>query len=294
MTAQRLLITGASGQVGTALRTHPGAGAFELLTPTSTQLNLADPPGIDAWMSVHEPTIVVNAAAYTAVDKAEDEPQRAHAINARGAGTLAAAAARCGARFVQLSTDYVFDGTGRSPYRESDTPNPTSVYGASKLNGERAVAAACAQALILRVSWVFSATGNNFVKTMLRLATSHSPLRVVDDQHGTPCSARSIADVIFALLRHRDHPDGVLHFGSTPATTWHGFACAIFDEAMNLGLTEHRPAIVPITTAQFNARAPRPANSLFDCTRLTRMGLSIPSWQTELTHVLSELRESRS
>lgn len=294
MTAQRLLIAGASGQVGTALRTHPDAGAFELLTPTSGQLNLADAPGIDAWMSVNQPTIVVNAAAYTAVDKAEDEPDRAHAINATGAGALATAAARCGARFIQLSTDYVFDGTGHSSYHESDTPNPISVYGASKLNGERAVAAACPQALILRVGWVFSATGNNFVKTMLRLAASNPQLKVVDDQHGTPCSARSIADVIFAVLRHKDLPHGVLHFGSTPPTTWHAFACAIFDEAMSLGLIDSRPAVVPITTAQFNARAARPANSLLDCTRLARMGLSIPSWQTELTNVLRQLKGSRS
>ncbi|HRK71555.1 MAG TPA: dTDP-4-dehydrorhamnose reductase, partial [Micropepsaceae bacterium] len=227
----RVLVLGSSGQVAMALAALRAHG-FEVVCAGRPSLDLTMPASIDAAIATHRPDAVVNAAAYTAVDRAEIEPDVAHALNATGAGDAAAAARRAGVAFIHLSTDYVFDGAKPTPYREDDAPHPLSVYGRSKLAGERAVMAAHQDAIVLRTSWVYAAHGANFVRTMLRLAGEGRAVRVVDDQIGAPTSAGAIADAILSLLRQmkgRTLPArGVFHLTCRGETSWCGFARAIF------------------------------------------------------------------
>jgi dTDP-4-dehydrorhamnose reductase len=281
----RVLIAGREGQVARALLARLPRDGHEVIALDLPEFDLMDRASIARTMD-SAPDAVVNAAAYTAVDRAEDEPAIAHAINAAGAGWLAAEAADRGARFLHFSTDYVFDGRKGAPYTEDDQPHPLGVYGATKLAGERLVMAAHPGATILRTAWVCSPDGANFVKTILRLGCERGAVRVVADQHGAPTFADDLADATARLL-HRDAP-GLFHFTSAPHTTWHGFAEVIFDSAARRG--RRRPALAAIATHEFRTRAKRPADGRLDCTRIARLhGIVAPDWRASLERCLDTL-----
>ncbi|AOE83166.1 dTDP-4-dehydrorhamnose reductase [Pseudomonas sp. TCU-HL1] len=289
----RVLIAGARGQVGHELmRRVPEV--FEAVGMGSTQLDLADTEQVAAVVNNVQPQLIINAAAYTAVDKAESEPERAWAVNRDGVAHLAIAAEGLGIPLLHISTDYVFAGDAREPYRETDPTDPTGVYGASKLDGEVALAANCSQHIILRTSWVFGAYGNNFVKTMLRLGREHEELGVVADQHGCPTSAASIASALWSLAsQYREQGSlqwGIYHYGGSPACTWHGFAQEIFRQAHGRGLLGRVPVLRAIATADYPTPAKRPAWSVLDCSKLRQAhGIAQADWREELGLVLREL-----
>ena len=287
----RLLVAGASGQLAHALvqrsRQLAGVTVIALGRP---QLDLLDPASISHALDATRPDVVINAAAYTAVDKAESDAAAAFALNRDGAGALAAAAGAAGCPIIHVSTDYVFDGNKAGAYVEDDATNPMGVYGRSKLEGEAAVAAANARHVILRTAWVYSAHGHNFLKTMLRLARERPELRVVADQLGNPTFAPHLADAILAIAAQIGSARlwGVYHATATSETTWHGFASAIIAAAKPLGVPQ--VTVVPITTADYPTPARRPANSCLDCSKLERaFGLRLPPWQQGLGECVAEL-----
>ena len=289
----RVLITGARGQVGHELmRLLPDD--FEAVGMGSAQLDIANPVQVAEVVAAVQPQLIINAAAYTAVDKAESEPQHAWAVNRDGVAHLAQAAERLDIPLLHISTDYVFAGNAREPYQETDPTGPTGVYGASKLGGELALAEHCRQHLTLRTSWVFGAHGNNFVKTMLRLGREREELAVVADQHGCPTSSASIATALWSLaVQYREQGTlqwGVYHFSGTPACTWHGFAEEIFLQAQALQLLERHPHVRAITAVDYPTPAKRPAWSVLDCTKLQGAhGIALPDWREDLEVVLVEL-----
>ncbi len=259
--------------------------------PPSAQLDVRDGRSVVAAFADFRPDAVINAAAYTKVDQAEDESAAAFAVNAEGARQIATACAAAGCPLLHLSTDYVFDGAKRGPYAEADPAAPINAYGRSKLAGEQAVAAVLDAHLILRVAWVFSPTGANFVKTMVNLA-GRNELRVVNDQRGAPTAARSIAATLWRILeRMASRPRfGLYHFASQPPTTWHGFAGAIFAELAKRKGGGAPPNLIPIPTADYPTRAARPRNSLLNGARLHRhYGIGPADWLAELQRVLAAL-----
>jgi len=285
-----VLIVGRSGQVATELRALlPDAVALE-----PPDLDIASAESVAAAIAAHRPDIVVNAAAYTAVDRAESEPALAYAINADGPAFLGAATAAAGIPVLHLSTDYVFDGAKGAPYTEADATNPLGIYGASKLAGEQRLHAANPRATTLRTAWVCSAHGANFVKTMLRLAADRPVLRVVADQHGAPTFAADLARAIVALLPRLvaapagDPCFGVFHYAGVPHTTWHGFATAIM---AGLAARGHAaPTVEAITTADYPTPTRRPADGRLDTTRAaTILGLAAPDWRPALADCLDRL-----
>jgi len=282
----RVLVTGADGQVGHALIGRATAAGHDVAAHARAGLDIADADAVYARVREARPDVVFNAAAYTAVDKAESEPDRAMAVNADGPAHLAAACREVGARLVHFSTDYVFDGLKRGAWVESDPVGPTSVYGRTKAAGEARVRDALPDALILRTSWVFSAHGANFVKTMVRLALERDALRVVADQHGCPTYAGDIADAALALAARG--VGGTLHFAGSPPTTWHGFATRIVASA-----GRRRPLraqrVDAITTADYPTPARRPANSVLDCAAVEALGIPAPPWENGLEAVLGEI-----
>ena len=294
----RVLVTGAQGQLALSLARRAAAlPALELRTAGRPELDLELPETIEPAIRAAAPDIVVNAAAYTAVDAAEDEPERAFRINGAAAGEVAAAARRHGARIIQISTDYVFDGTGEGPYAETAPTRPIGVYGRSKLEGEQRVAEANPDHLILRTAWVYSPFGHNFVKTMLAAATKRSELTVVADQRGNPTAAADIADGIFALIeRWRERPDlglgGTYHLAGTGVASWFEFAAAIFEEAARNGLPA--ASVKPIRTSDWPTRAARPANSVLDSGRFAAdFGYRAPPWRQSMAAVVAELSAGR-
>ena len=286
----RVLVTGGSGQVGTALRESAPPG-LEVLAPSSEEMDIRQSEGVGSVVRAVQPDLVVNAAAYTRVERAEDEPQLAMAVNGAGAGNVAAACAETGCPLIHLSTDYVFDGRQPRPYRESDATAPLNEYGRSKLEGERAVRASLDRHLILRVSWVFSATGANFVRTMLGL--SHlEEVRVVNDQHGTPCAAGSIAAAVWPIARKLREAEkfGTYHFASAPPTTWHEFAETVFAYRREADPAGPTPDVVAISTGERPTRAERPLNSVLDGSRLADdYGITAPDWRDDLRSVVFRL-----
>jgi dTDP-4-dehydrorhamnose reductase len=290
-----VLVFGRTGQLANALLRHPWAANADgsprsVVALGSAEADIRDATAVADAIARHQPTLVVNAAAYTAVDKAESEPDAAFAVNEAGPAAIARAAATTGIPLIHVSTDYVFDGTGTSPYREDQATAPLGVYGASKLAGEQAVAAAGGRSVSLRTSWVFSADGNNFVKTMLRLGADRPALRVVADQVGRPTAAADIAAAIAFLepFVANGQASGVLHFGGSEPISWHGFAEAIFDEAAALG--RPRPSVAPISTAEYPTPAKRPAYSVLACDRFLALpGASLPDWRTSLRQVVRTL-----
>lgn len=287
-----LLVCGANGQIGRELAAAAGSTALAL---GRGQLDITDAAAVARVLREQRPRVVINAAAYTAVDKAESEPQRAQAVNADGAANLAAACAEVGAALLHISTDYVFDGRKSSAYSESDTANPQGAYARSKWLGEERVRALCPRHFILRVSWVFGIHGGNFVKTILRLARERTELRVVADQLGAPTHAGAVAAALLTLAQRVEERAelswGTCHYSGTPVISWHGFATHIVDEAFALGLVARRIPVLPITTAEFPLPAPRPANSAFDLSRARALGLQVQPWQDGLHKVLTEIRK---
>ena len=291
-----VLLFGGNGQVGHELRRSLRALGDVVVTTRSGELpegahcEVADFDRPDTLAELVErvaPAIVVNAAAYTAVDKAEDDVDAAFRTNAEAPGVLARACALRDIPFVHYSTDYVFDGQGSRPYREDDPTAPLGVYGASKLAGEDAIRAAGGRHLILRTAWVYGQHGHNFMKTMLRLGAERDELRVVADQVGTPTPAALIADVTTELLGLRDAPSGTFHLTPRGETSWHGFAEAILEEALARGLIPRAPKVIPIATSDYPTRARRPGYSRLDIGRLEQvLGRALPEWRTGLRQVL--------
>lgn len=292
-----VLVTGATGQVGYELLRLVPKG-FTVAGFGSAELDITDKSAVEEAVDRETPALIINAAAYTAVDKAEAEPELAYAVNRDGVANLAAVAAQHGIPLLHISTDYVFAGDAETAYCEEDTPAPTGVYGASKLAGEKVLAETWANHLIMRTSWVFGAHGNNFVKTMLRLGQERDTLSIVADQHGCPTSAASIARALWALVEQYYDKGalqwGLYHYAGLPPCTWHEFAKSIFDTAHELGLLSQYPVLNAIGTADFPTPAKRPAWSVLDSSRLKRVhGIQPADWQLELRDVLKELR-SRS
>jgi len=294
----RILLLGADGQVGWELR-RALLPLGEVLAMNRAQADLCDLEGLDALLRRERPEVIVNAAAYTAVDKAESEPDVARRVNADAPQVLAEYAAARDAWLLHYSTDYVFDGTKPAPYAEDNAPNPQSVYGQTKLAGERAIVQSGCRLLIVRTSWVYAARGSNFAKTMLRLAAQRDTLRVIADQFGAPTSAELIADVT-ALLLHRLRTDaqlaarasGIYHLTAQGSTSWHGYAQFVIAQAAARGMALRcaPDAVQAITTADYPLPAPRPANSRLDCAKLqTTFALHLPPWQTQVRRLIDEL-----
>ncbi len=281
-----LAVFGAGGQVGRVLVERAGAAARGF---GRAACDICDAAAVARALSAMDPSVVVNCAAYTAVDRAEREPEQAFAVNAGGAANLARAAAERSLPIIHLSTDYVYAGTGSAPHLESAPVAPLNVYGASKAAGDAAVTAANPAHLLLRVSWVFGVYGSNFVKTMLRLGRERSELRIVDDQRGGPTEARDIADAILVIAAICRKPGfaawGTCHFAGAPSTSWHGFAEAIFARSGGAG-----PSLVKIATRDYPTPARRPLNSNIDCDRIRRVfGIGQPDWQGSLSRVIAQL-----
>jgi dTDP-4-dehydrorhamnose reductase len=300
----RALLTGASGQVGSEL-VRALAGRADVAAYDRRSLDLTDGAALSRAMREVKPALVLNAAAYTAVDKAESEEAAAHAVNAVAPGILGEEARRCGALLVHYSTDYVFDGTKREPYLETDPTAPMGAYGRTKLEGESAIAASGCDHLILRTSWVFGSHGQNFVRTMLRLAETRRELRVVADQHGAPTSSRDLAAATLAILGGDDISEsrlarvrgasGVYHATAAGVTTWHAFAQQIFSEwAWRNAGRFVAPKVVPIPTSEYPTAARRPAYSVLSNERLLRVfGVRLPGWRSGLGEALEELAHAR-
>lgn len=286
----KVLLLGAGGQVGRAVIRAADAHAATLVAKTHAELDLTDPRAVEACVRAVAPEWIVNAAAFTAVDLAEQHFEEAHALNGRAVGTLAAVAASVGARLLHLSTDFVFDGTSSRAYRPTDEPHPLSVYGASKRAGELEALARGHAPIVLRTSWVYAARGRNFVLTMLRLMAEREEIRVVSDQIGSPTFADGLGLAIWSLIE-RPTASGIYHWTDLGVASWYDFAVAIQDEALDRGLLKARRRIVPIGTEEYPTPARRPAFSVLD-TRATRALIDTPCvhWRHRLAVMLDELR----
>ena len=297
----RILLTGTSGQVGGALLpllgSQIGEGQGSVLAPNREAFDLSRPETLGETLDVLQPDLIVNPAAYTAVDRAEDERELAFRVNAEAPAAMAQWAARRGVPMVHVSTDYVFDGSGTAPWREDSAPDPLSVYGASKLAGDRAIIAAAPTHLILRTSWVYAARGANFLNTMIRLAGEREELRIVADQFGAPTSARVIAQTLAGILTAaQGDPAGMLHkrggilnLACSGETSWHGFASAIVEGMRARGAALKCERIVPISTAEYPTKARRPANSRLSLERLRDVfGAETSPWREALDQELGQ------
>lgn len=281
----RVLLFGGNGQVGHALHAH-APFAEQLVVVTRRDCDLADADSLRKLVRRVQPDIIVNAAAYTAVDKAESDRECCFAVNATAPAVLAAEATALGARLVHYSTDYVFDGSKMTPYVEEDPTGPRNIYGASKLAGEEGIAKAGGKFLILRTSWVYGNHGANFLKTMLRLRSERPELRIVADQHGAPTTADVIADATIRILKSAGTAkwvSGVFHMTAAGATTWYEFAKAIFARAEG-----PMPSLVPIATADYPTPAARPANSVLSNDKFAAsFGFRLPNWEQQLDAVMA-------
>jgi len=293
-----ILLLGANGQLGQELqRALAPLGTIVATTrsgalPDGSACEVADfdqPASLAALLDRVQPTVVVNAAAYTAVDRAEGDRDAAFRANAEAPGVLAKWCAQAGVPLVHYSTDYVFDGQGTRPYREDDATAPLGVYGASKLAGEQAIRAAGGRHLIFRTAWVYASHSANFLRTMLRVGAERDVLRVVADQVGTPTPAALIADVTAQALQHDGALSGTWHLTAKGETSWHGFAEAIFAEAVATGVLPRAPKVEAISTAEYPTPAKRPAYSHLDVAKLEQdFGVVLPSWQDGLKRVIAD------
>ena len=293
-----ILLFGKGGQVGWELqRSLAVLGHVTALDHDSTDHcgDFANPEGIAATVRALKPDVIVNAAAHTAVDKAESEPELARLLNATTPGVLAREAAALGAWLVHYSTDYVFDGSGTRPWVETDTPAPLSVYGRTKLEGEQLIQQSGAKHLILRTSWVYAARGGNFAKTMLRLAQERERLTVIDDQWGAPTGAELLADVTAHAIRHlqqRPQDAGLYHLVAGGEVTWNGYAKFVIEHANKAQAAIKMVAkeVAPVPTSAFPTPAVRPHNSRLNTSKLqTTFGLTLPHWQTGVERMLTEI-----
>jgi dTDP-4-dehydrorhamnose reductase len=285
----RILVLGGGGQIARAVAAAAPA-RHDVVIKTRAQLDIADPRAMARALEEFQAEWIINGAAYTAVDLAEDQPERATAVNDTAVGVLAQTAAQLGCRLLHLSTDFVFDGQSCRAYRASDPTNPLNVYGASKVGGERQVLLAHNAGIVMRTAWVYAAQGKNFVLTMLRLMRERAEVRVVCDQIGTPTWASSVAAAIWGLIETAA-PGGIYHWADLGVASWYDFAVAIQEEALSRGLLSNLIPIVPIRTAEYTTRARRPAFSVLD-TESTRSitGLSGRHWRENLRRMLDELR----
>lgn len=289
-----VLVAGQNGQVATELRLQGAASSHEVITLGRDKLNISNAELVQQSLAEIQPHILINAAAYTSVDKAEEDRGGAYAVNHEGVMNLATACEKLEIPMLHISTDYVFDGSRKNPYRESDQVMPLGVYGESKWAGEQVLREILPRHLILRTSWVFSAYGHNFLKTMLRIAKDRDALNVVVDQLGSPTSARGIANALLILCdrfeQHNDLAWGTYHFSGQPFTSWHGFASEIICYATDKGLIDHSVTISPITTDQYPTPAKRPANSRLDTEKFSNT-FEIPAdaWQDEMQQVIDDL-----
>jgi dTDP-4-dehydrorhamnose reductase len=290
----KILLFGRNGQVGWELQ-RALAPLGELHALGSDAADFAAPESLAAPVRALRPDVIVNAAAYTAVDRAEAEPERARRINAEAPGALARAAAVAGAWLVHYSTDYVFDGSGDAPRGEDAPTGPLNVYGRTKLEGEQAIQASGVRHLILRTSWVYGRRGGNFARTMLRLAQERDKLAVIDDQIGAPSGAELIADVTAHAVRAAvagGAPSGIYHLAAGGETSWHGYACRVIDAARAKGLPVKvaREAIAAVPSSEFPTPATRPMNSRLDTSKLRgTLGLVLPPWQVGVDRLLAEI-----
>lgn len=290
-----LLTGGASGQVGWEVIRLAEKAPHQLIALGRDQLDITDKESIHKAVKHYSPDILINAAAYTAVDKAEEDQAAAYKVNRDGVGYLAQACKENAIPMLHISTDYVFDGEKDGAYEVDDTATPQSIYGVSKWEGEESLRRTLAQHIILRTSWVFGRNGNNFVKTMLRLGQDRNELKVVADQQGAPTSAHSIAACLLELCERYEQdknlPWGTYHFTGAPESTWFEFAQNIFNEGRKRGLLDHEVKVIPIKTEEFPTLAERPANSRLS-THLTesRLKVAIPSWKNDLVEVLEYLK----
>ena len=292
-----ILLFGSGGQVGWELvRTLQPLGSVHAYDFPAA--DFSRPETLRQMVRGVNPQVIVNAAAHTAVDRAEDEPELSQLINAESPAVLAEEACRTNALLVHYSTDYVFDGTKPDAYSEEDEPNPLGVYGRTKLAGEKAIAASGCRYLIFRTSWVFGARGQNFLKTMLRLAEGRPELRVIDDQHGAPTGSRMLAEATTAVLnrisvmQESAWNTGVYHMTCSGVTSWFGFTRTIFEEACRLGLLKEAvvPKLIPIATHEYPLKAARPANSVLSNEKLRKtFGISMPAWDVCVRQVIDEL-----
>ncbi|WP_068814291.1 dTDP-4-dehydrorhamnose reductase [Phormidesmis priestleyi] len=291
---KQILLIGSSGQLGRELQQTLPSDA--LVSVARDTLDLSQPDRIRQLILEIHPHVIINAAAYTAVDKAETETELAYAINAIAPAIMAKAANHIGATLIHISTDYVFNGRKGTFYQEDDDPNPLNVYGASKLAGEENIRQGCDRHLILRTSWVYGVHGKgNFVKTMLRVGADRPEVRVVADQVGTPTSARSIAEVITQLIPSLETSEamGTYHFTQSGVASWYDFAVAIFEEARRLDFPLEVERVAPIATADYPTPAQRPLYSVLSTQKLsTWMATSFPHWRQELRQMLRDLKES--
>ncbi len=289
-----ILITGGSGQLGNALTTLAAEQGLDFVAVSRPVFDFERPETIETCFSQAAPAIVINAAAYTAVDAAETNRDAARAGNHTGPLRLAALCLAADIPFIHVSTDYVFDGAKGAPYLETDPTGPTGVYGATKRDGEEAILASGAKAIILRTAWVYAAHGKNFCRTMLNAARKTNALKVVADQKGTPTAAADLAAVILDIVAKiaadgwRDEYRGIYHATNSGETTWHGFATGIFEIAAPLGVP--MPTVTPIATADWPTPAKRPADSRLDCGKLGRVfGLHLPEWRQTLPGIVETL-----
>ena len=298
MKPKRFLITGCNGQVGFELQ-RSLAPMGEVVALDRQAMNLADADSIRQAIQTYRPDVIVNAAAYTAVDQAESDRETAHTVNGIAPGIIGEEAKKLGAMVVHYSTDYVFDGAQSEPYRETDSPHPLSIYGQSKLAGELALAQSGVEHLIFRTSWVFGSHGANFLKTILRLARERDVLKIVADQFGAPTSAGLIADVSAQVLRsprlaadQSSFPFGTFHLAAAGTTSWHEYACYVVQQAIAAGaqLRATPETIQPLTTAEYPVPAPRPHHSRLNSDLLCRsFNLELPAWQSGVDTVLHSL-----
>ena len=288
---KQVLITGANGQLGSELKratsSHPANLLFHFADVN--ELDITDPIAVDEYIASHGIRYIVNCAAYTAVDKAEDEPEKCYRINRDAVRNLATAAAKHRAMVIHISTDYVFDGTGNRPYRETDPVNPQSVYGKSKQEAESLLLEICPESIVIRTAWLYSIFGNNFVKTMIRLGNEKSSLNVVADQHGTPTNAADLADAILKIINHAeafgDFKAGIYHFTNEGETTWYDFTRAIHELK---GITSCK--VNPVTTAEYPTKAVRPQYSVLDKSKIKEtFDLEIPEWKASLVRMLQDI-----
>lgn len=289
----RILITGGEGQLGTELIAQSKDHGTEVLAPTLAQMDLTDPARVDAFWDAFQPEALINAAAYTAVDRAETEPDLAFAVNAAAPAYLAQRCRRAGIPLIHISTDYVFDGQKGSPYLEEDPISPLGVYGRSKAEGESAVRGALDRHLIIRTAWLYSAHGANFVKTVMRLAAERDELRIVDDQLGSPTSATDLAGAILHIAGRlgsgAELPWGTYHYCGNGVTSWFGLTRHVLETLVaQERMTSFR--LTPITTAQYPTPARRPAFSALDCRRIeTAFGIIRPPWQAGVEKTVLQL-----
>jgi dTDP-4-dehydrorhamnose reductase len=283
----KVLVTGSKGQLGWELQRSQPKGADVVWTDVA-ELDIADLAAVNKLVKSVNPAVIINAAAYTAVDKAESQAELSFKINRDGAGNLAKAAQLIGSRLLHVSTDFVFDGQGK-PYQTGDAVNPLSVYGASKFEGEQAVLAGCDKALVVRTAWVYCSHGGNFVKTMLKLMAEKPALSVVCDQVGSPTWAKGLATTLWTYSQLPKAASGVVHYTDSGVASWYDFAVAIQEEALKLGLLKVAVPIAPIPASQYPTPAKRPGFSVLDKSSSEVVVGTAPHWRVQLREMLKEL-----